>query len=57
MDTYNADADTELVEMTEVEAISQLNENLIQGQALISALIGMLIGFFAIREMLRIWLE
>lgn len=57
MDTYEAAADTEIVELTETEAIVQLNENMIQGQALISALIGMLIGFFALRELLKIWLE
>ena len=57
MDTYEAAADTEIVELTETEAIVQLNENMIQGQALISALIGMLIGFLALKELLRVWLE
>lgn len=57
MDTYETNADTELVELTEVEAISQLNDNLIQGQALFAALIGMLIGFLALKEMLKIWLQ
>lgn len=57
MDTYENAADTEIVELTETEAIVQLNENIIQGQALISALIGMLIGFFALKELFKIWLE
>lgn len=57
MDTYENAADTEIVELTETEAIVQLNENMIQGQALISALIGMLIGFFALKELFKIWLE
>lgn len=57
MDTYKVAADSEVVELTETEAIFQLNENLIHGQALISALIGMLIGFFAMKELLKIWLE
>ena len=57
MDTYENTADTEIVELTETESIAQLNENMIQGLALITALIGMLIGFFALKELFKIWLE
>lgn len=39
------------------ELLFQLNENLVSGSALISALVGCLIGFFSFKELLKIWLH
>lgn len=39
------------------ELLMQLNDNLVNGCALISALIGLLIGYLAVKELLKIWLS
>ena len=39
------------------EALLQINDNLVDGCTLISALIGMIIGYLAVKELLKIWLS
>lgn len=39
------------------ELLMQLNDNLVNGCALISALIGLMIGYLAVKELLKIWLS
>lgn len=47
----------EQTEYTDNELLTQLNDNLVNGCALISAMIGLLIGYFAVKELLKIWLS
>lgn len=55
MDMYDAASDVQVYEMTAVEAVQELNDSVVHGQAVISALFGLLIGFLCLRELLRIW--
>lgn len=47
----------EQTEYTNNEVLLQINDNLVYGFSLLSGLIGMLIGFLAVKELLRIWLH
>lgn len=55
MDTYDVASDVQVYEMTVIEAVQELNDSVVHGQAVISALFGLLIGFLCLRELLRIW--
>lgn len=60
MDTYNVTRDTETVEMTVEDVCSrldELNQNVSAAVCVWSALMGLLLGFVVVTEMLRIWLE
>lgn len=48
---------TEQTAYSDNELLMQLNDNLVNGCALISALIGLLIGYQAVKELLKIWLS
>lgn len=47
----------EQTEYTNNEVLMQINQNIVDGFSLMSGLIGMLIGFLAIRELLKIWVR
>lgn len=60
MDTYEVKSDTETVEMTVEDVcnrLDDLNQNVTAAVCVWSALMGMLLGFIVVTEMLRIWLE
>lgn len=39
------------------EILLQINDNIVNGAALITGLFGMILGFIAAKELLRIWLQ
>lgn len=47
----------EQTEYTNNEVLLQINENIVHGFSLMSGLIGLLIGFMAVKELLKIWLH
>ncbi len=49
--------DTEVTTEMLYEILVQINENVVDGCTLISALIGMIIGYLAVKELLKIWLS
>lgn len=48
---------TQATSYSDNDLLMQLNDNVVNGCALISALIGLLIGFAAVKELLKIWLS
>lgn len=48
---------TQQTEYSDNDLLVQLNENIVSGLGLVSALIGCVIGFAAVKELLKIWLQ
>lgn len=46
--------DTEVLEKI-YEQLQQINENIVYSVCVLAALVGMILGFWAARELLRIW--
>ena len=48
---------SEQTEYSNNEVLMQINDNIVQGFSLVSGLIGLIVGFMAIKELLKIWLH